>query len=111
MPWTIESALSHQSIENPCKLITEYQFALRDIPIVITIKLYQPINGNKVWFNQSHFIKTPTQMGPYMTSRPWNDDEASALHQVVSGFTQYYEDAVKQGHSPDASWLIPNKNF
>jgi hypothetical protein len=44
-----------------------------------------------------------------MTSRPWNDTEASALAQTVSRFTTYYDGAVKQSHTPTDSWLVLNE--
>ncbi|MFH1226724.1 MAG: hypothetical protein V1701_02320 [Planctomycetota bacterium] len=111
MGWTIESALDDDLISNPRKLLSGYQFTLGEIPVLITIRLYKQLNGKNVEFEQSHFIHTPIQGGPYMTSIPWNDDEASALHQVISGFTRDYNAAVKQGHKPAESWLVPNKNF
>jgi hypothetical protein len=60
---------------------------------------------------QSHFIKTPLQGSPYMTSRPYNDDKFSALRQVVRGFDDYYKPAVAQKHQPGEDWLVPNQYF
>lgn len=111
MAWTIESAMSDELIENPRKLISEYQFTLRDLSPVITICLYKPLRGEGIEFEQSHYIHTPTQIGPYITSRPWGDDEAYALHLAITSITQYYNDAIRRGYTPDNSWLIPNEHF
>ena len=112
MAWTIESALAQKPIHQPRKLLSEYQFTLGKIPVLITIRLYKPIiGGTKVLFEQSHFIYTPVQAGPYETSRPWNNDEPSALHQAIFGYTENYNAAVRAGHTPDSKWLVPNKDF
>jgi hypothetical protein len=111
MAWTIEAALDDEVIENPRKFISEYQFTLRGIAALITIRLYKPIHGEGVEFEQSCYIHTPTQATPYRTSHPWGDDEAYALHLAVRSITQYYNEAVRLGHSPSESWLVPNENF
>lgn len=111
MSIAIASALSHQLLQQPRRLLSTYPFYLGDIDVRIRIHLYEPIGGGKVEFEQSHVIKTPCQIDAYRTSRPWNDTEAAALDQVVSGFTRHYEEAVQAGHQPEASWLVVNANF
>lgn len=111
MGWDIKSALSDEIIHNPRKLLSEYQFTLRDLSPTIAIRLYELIGADGVIFEQSHYIHTPMQAGPYQPSRPWGDDEAYALHLAVTSLTQYYNDAVRQGHSPKGPWLIPNETF
>lgn len=111
MPHTIESALSHPAIEMPRKFLSEFRFTLKDIATEIVIRTYEPLEGRGVWFEQSHFIKTPLESSPYQTSRPWNDYEAAALNQVVKGITDSYDAAIKNGHEPSDDWLIPNKHF
>ena len=111
MPWTIESALENELIQNQRKLLSEYKFELGEIPVEITIRMYQQLKGNKVEFTQSHFIHTPKQAGPYKTSIPIKDYEAEALHQVVSAFSNYYSQAVSAGCKPSPSWLIKNEEF
>jgi hypothetical protein len=111
MAWTIETALDDKAIENPRRFISEFQFTLPHIAVLITIRLYKPIHGEGIEFEQSHYINTPTQMGPYRTSRPWGDDEAYSLHLAVKTITQHYNEAVRQGHTPSESWLVPNEHF
>ena len=91
--------------------VSEFRFFLKNIPTEITVRLYRPMQGSGIIFQQSHFIKTPMQPGPYRTSRPWNDDEGSALHQVVHALATEYNAAVHQGHAPDPSWLVENDQF
>lgn len=111
MAWTQKEIFRDPAITRAKKLISEYRFELDKIPIEITIRLYEGYSGNGVGFEQSHFIHTPTQIGPYKTSCPCDDTESSALHQAVRGFLTYYNEAVKEGHTPDESWLVQNNNF
>ena len=90
---------------------SQYSFNLKGIPTTITVRLYRREVRGPVWFEQSHWIKTPEQIGPYRTSRPFNDDESRALRQAVTGFTQFYDMAIKAGNEPSKSWLIENNNF
>lgn len=93
------------------RLVSEYQFRLGTLGPLISIRLYEVIGHEGVRFEQGHFIHIPTQAGPYMTSKQWNDNEARALNQVVSGFTRHSEDAVKGGQEPKDSWLVPTEDF
>lgn len=111
MSWTINAALDDPLIDGPMVFLSEFKFSLKGISTEITIRLYRPHRGAGVIFDQSHFIHTPEQGTPYRTSRPQNDDEASALHQAISGMTRFYEIAVNKGHSPSSSWLVPNDSF
>ena len=112
MAYTIESAFQHEHVHEVLQFLSEYRFMLGDLQTVITIRLYRPITGERVVvFRQSHFISTPTQATPYMTSRPWNDTEAAAINQVVSAMNDHYRDAINAGKIPDESWLTPNASF
>lgn len=110
-PLLYDYVLEGLSVENISNEGSEYSFNLRGIPTTITVRLYRREARGPVWFEQSHWIKTPEQIGPYRTSRPFNDDEASALRQAVTGLTQFYDMAVKAGHEPSKAWLVENKNF
>jgi hypothetical protein len=111
MAWDIKSAISDEIIENPRKLLSEYQFILRDLSPRITIRLYELIGAAGIAFEQSHYIHTPMQAEPYIPSYPLGDYEASALQLAVTSLTQYYNDAVRQGHMPSNEWLSPNEHF
>lgn len=117
MCWTndennmLSEYVNAELISPPRKLVGEYKFRLGELEPEITIKLYSTFQDTKIYFEQSHFIKTPVQADAYETSRPCNENIVAALNQVILGLTNYYKDAVKTGHKPDASWLKPNLNF
>lgn len=110
-PLLYDYLLEGLPVENISNEGSEYSFNLRGIPTTITVRLYRREARGPVWFEQSHWIKTPEQIGPYRTSRPFNDDESRALRQAVTGLTQFYDMAVKAGHEPSKAWLVENKNF
>jgi hypothetical protein len=112
MPHTIDSAFKHEHIHQVFQFVSEYTFMLGDLRPTITIRLYRPISGESVVvFRQSHFVSTPAQVGPYVTSRPWNDTEEAAINQVVHAMNDYYDEAIRAGHIPDGSWLTVNDDF
>ena len=113
MAWAPEEVFEENKevVEMPMELIKEYQFTLKDIATTITIRLFKMFGSDEIHFTQSHYIKTPTQAGPYITSRPFNDDIGSALSQAVSGFTKHYNKAMAAGHIPKNDWLEPNEYF
>ena len=85
-----------------------YAVELGTLKTKVFIELGRMPSGHGVKFRVSHSIHTPTQIDPYKTSRPWNDDEASALNQAITGLTSYYKDAVRTGHTPSEDWLVKN---
>ena len=107
----IEKILKHEIINEAKVLVSEYKFSLDGISKTVTIKIYKNIRTGYYEFYQSHFIHTPLQVGPYIANRSWNDTEELALNQVISGFTQYYNEAINDGYKPHDSWLVENKNF
>lgn len=110
MAWTIDAALQDEAIERTEKTDEGYSFWLKGIPIEIRVVLsINPARGGYN-FHLSHFIHTPKQIGPYLPSRPWGDDEAYALRLAVTAITQYYSDAVKAGIAPCSEWLIANES-
>lgn len=56
----------------------------------------------------SHAIRTPETAAPTIATSPYNTDEAEALHWAIVTFTSEYRLAVKSGHVPQESWLVPN---
>lgn len=104
----VAHTLAQPGLEKLNATQTGYSFWLKDIPIEIKVVL--SVNGERGGFNfhTSHVIKTPKQLGPYHTSRPWGDDAGYALHQAVTSITQYYNEAINAGLQPNAEWLIAN---
>lgn len=108
MAWTIDEAFNDEAIERSEKTESGYSFWLKGIPVEVSVVLSVNPNRGGYNFHLSHFIKTPSQIGPYRPSRPWGDDEAYSLHLAITAITQYYSQAVKEGHSPSVEWLVPN---
>lgn len=108
MVWDFDKALNDPlvSVDNRIDDWGTFEIRIGAIPTIITIELGRHMNSDetKVWV--SHAIHTPVQAGPYRTSRPYWDDPEYALQQTISGFTDYYSDAVKARHTPSPSWLV-----
>lgn len=102
---------NREAIRTAVKVLGEYAFRLEGIEVTITIRLFDSIPSGRVWWSQSHHLHTPSQAGPYMTSRPFGDDADVALRSAVSGFVQFYDAAIRAGHEPNESWLVPNDRF
>ncbi len=109
MVWNFNNALNDPlvTVENRIDDWGTFEIRIGSIPTVISIELGRHMTSDetKVWV--SHAIHTPVQAGPYRTSRPYWDDPEYALQQTISGFTEYYNQGVKAGHTPSASWLVP----
>jgi len=98
-------------IENLHRTMKGYEFNLHGISTKIDIRLNKIKKTGKVAFEQSYFIHTPEQIGPYMTDHSWGHDEQEALNSALDGYRRFYKMAVDAGHKPDDSWLILNNNF
>jgi hypothetical protein len=109
--WTIDSALddSSISIEERNDAWGLYRFSVGDLKTIITIKLCRSPVDDKTRYERSHDTHTPTQIGPYNSSRLFWDDPPYALHNAISGITEYYRQAVSAGHAPSETWLVENK--
>ena len=109
MVWDFDAALT-----NPMVTVTNriddwgtFEIQIGSIPTIVTIELGRHMNSDETKVIVSHAIHTPVQAGPYRTGRPYWDDPEYALQQTISGLTDYYNQAVSAGHSPDVTWLVP----
>jgi hypothetical protein len=93
------------------EFISEHQLSLHGIAIPVTIRLYKSVDGERIEFEQSHYIKTPLQEKPYKTDYSWGVDEKKALTRVMRTINEHYDEAVRKGHKSSESWLIPNEYF
>lgn len=109
MPRDPQSALEHELLSNQVKDGDEYTFNLGELSQPITIRLSRARKG--VWYEQSHFIKTPGQAMPHKTSGPRGEDEHDALRKAVWDLLGWYQGAVNDGHQPEDAWLVPNDDF
>jgi hypothetical protein len=111
MAHTIETAFDHQYVDQVLRFVSEYRFRLGTLESEITIRIFRTLDSKSYLFEQSHYISTPVQATPYITSRPWNDSEAAAINQVVGAMNDYYSEAVNKRHTPAESWLTTNEHF
>lgn len=108
MAWSIDKALEDDLITvlDRNDDIGSYSIRVGSLQTMVHIDLGRLLTSNHVKFQVSHAIHTPTQAGPYRSSRFIEDDAAYALHRAIDGLTSYYRDAVKAGHEPQESWLV-----
>lgn len=108
MPHTFESALNNSLIHVVSRNDSSgvYEIRVGELETIVTIELGRLMDSDRTRFSLSHTIKTPTQAGPYRTSVPIADYPAYALLMAITGLTQYYRDAVKEGHKPNENWLV-----
>lgn len=79
---------------------------------VIRIKIWKSNATNAYYhFTVSHYVHTPLQAGPYMTSRASEDSEEAAIVSAISTTTSFLVSAISQEHEPEPSWLVPNESF
>jgi hypothetical protein len=108
-----KKAFEDEHIKNAFKVIGEYRIYLSWGNIGyqdIKIRLEQSTSGT-VHFAQSHYIKTPLQGGPYMTSVSYADNAENALHKAVGTIMDWYGKAIKEGHEPSGKWFKPNEHY
>jgi hypothetical protein len=111
MSWSTSEAMTDPAIREPISFRSEFKFFLRDIPVEITLRLYNTIHSNKVIVRQSHSILVP---GLDREEQASGDDQAQdgeALQNVISGFVAAYNAALAKGLKPDSSWLQRNPAF
>ena len=107
----IQNIFGQKGIQSAKRFVSEYRFYLEGIPVEITIKLYESIQGYGYLFKQSHFIHTPSQMGPYKTSEATGLSEEAAVERALETFLLDYNGAIRGGYEPQESWLVPNEKF
>ena len=107
MPFTIDDTLNDSLITVVDRHDEMGSFAIRigvlQTDIFIELGRFQTSETTK--FRVSHAIHTPVQLDAYRTSCPFSDYWAYALHQAVTGLTEYYKQAVAAGHTPSEAWL------
>jgi hypothetical protein len=74
-------------------------------------RVSQSGNESWCWWQQSHFLHTPLQLDAYRTSWPANDTEERAWRSAIWTLVDWYKQAVRQGHQPEESWLVPNTEY
>ena len=106
-----ETAQSYEIVTEARECVAEIQFALGEIMETITLKVFWEPSLNCYSFQHSHLIHTPTQAGPYRTSRPFADTKEQAIEEAMRGFREFYSGAVEAGHTPSSGWLVLDEDF
>jgi len=109
--WSREEALTDPAIREPLKFLSEFQFSLRDIPIEITIRLYQPVHSGKIVIRRSHDIAVEGISSSKNYAYGEDSSEGEALEAAVCDLVSIYNAACAKGLKPENSWLKPNPQF
>ena len=110
MSYTLDSALADEAITVVDRHDGMGSFFIKvgSLETPVHIELGRFLADDRVKVDVSHSIHTPMQIGPYRTSKPWDDDAPYALHRAIEGLTSYYNQAVAAGHEPQEDWLVKN---
>lgn len=108
MAHTFDSALADDLVEVVSRddSMGIFEIQIGTLKTIITIDLGRFMDSEWTKFRISHAIKTPVQIGPYRTSRPFSDYPAYALQQAISGLAGAYREAVNAGYTPKENWLV-----
>jgi len=111
MSWSTSEALTDPAIREPMSFRSEFRFFLRDIPVEITLRLYNPIHSSTIIVRQSHLITVPGLDRPEQASCEDQTQDGEVLQSVVSEFVCIYNAAIAKGLKPETSWLQQNPGF
>jgi hypothetical protein len=105
-------ALRHPRIVAFHKFYSEYHlfFEVTQDRLRVSIRVYEADDG-RFFFEQSHYIRTPLQDSTHMLKTEKHGEAHVALSRGVESVTTYYDDAIGQGHEPEASWFVPNELY
>lgn len=91
--------------------LERYQVHLGELQTPIFINLWLDIDGNQIFPQFSHRLKTPTQIDPYAPTNARQYEPGAPLDSLVSTMVTvlntHYAEAVAAGHTPSESWLLP----
>ena len=111
MSWSISEAMTDPAIREPMSFRSEFRFYLRDIPVEITLRLYNPIHSSTIIVRQSHLITVPGVDRPEQASCDDQTQDGEVLQSVVSEFVCIYNAAIAKGLKPETNWLQQNPGF
>jgi len=103
--------MTDPAIREPMSFRSEFKFFLRDIPVEITLRLYNPIHSSTIVVRRSHLISVPGLARPEPASGEDQTQDGEALQSAISEFVSAYNAATAKGLKPDASWLQQNPEF
>ena len=97
--------MTDPAIREPMSFRSEFKFFLRDIPVEITLRLYNPIHSSTVVVRRSHLISVPGLDRPEQTDGEEPTQDGEALQSVICEFVSVYNAAIAKGLQPGGSWL------
>jgi hypothetical protein len=109
--WSREEALTDPAIAEPIKLLSEFRFSLKGIPVEITIRLYKPVHSGRIVIRRSHDITVEGVSAGKTYDYDEESSEGEALQAAVCDLVSVYNAARAKGLKPDVSWLKPSPNF
>jgi hypothetical protein len=83
-----------------------YAFTLNGIATVISVEISGNATRGGYDYRLSHHIRIPGALSVYTPGRMWGDTPEYAMRQAVTALTHFHNAAVRDGHVPDASWLV-----
>lgn len=98
-------------------LVRELKLLLKfrdgDFSPTVRVKVYltDPQSQMPYHFDTSHYVRTPDQATPYMTSRTMASSEEEAIDLAIRSLTSFIQQAIENGHTAHTDWLVPNECF
>lgn len=99
-----------EGIIEPSILIREITFRPEDIPdveVTVRILLDPTRTRDQYRFELSHYVHSPSQLGPYVPSGPFYGTEALAIDRGIRAITDWIATGKRDGHPPKPNWLKP----
>lgn len=109
-PNEISEIMQHSKIHEWYRQVEFFRFYYRDTQVEIQIKIWETARG-EYYYTTSHHIKTPTQAGPYTSSRRTGSSIAEALRKAINDIDFYFDSAVRAGHEWEPEWFVPSPYF
>jgi hypothetical protein len=80
-------------------------------PLGVKVRRSENPDGRPYIFETSHRARTPDQISAYAPSAPIDNSVAGAIHAAIESVRSYVDRAVRNGHSFDPKWLVPNPRY
>lgn len=106
----IADLMEQKGIREWYRQVEFFRFYYRDTQVEIQVKIWETARG-EYYYTTSHHIKTPTQAGPYVSSRRTGDSVAEVLRKAIDDIDFYFDSAVREGHEWEPEWFVPSSYF
>lgn len=87
-----------------------HRFRLEGIRASVLVSVFRAAGGDGFYAVTSHYIRVPGRMMPYTPSDYWFDSPDAAIGTLKTGIRIQYDEAVRDGHVPDETWLVNRLN-